>query len=120
VRAITKNASAGNDLWEWPRCAISCVVLTIFTIAAPRCGDDNTDQQPLIIRSIVDQTLIGNRSMVDRCQVTDAVTGSGSTTVCLNATANGGEQQGAPPMMAVPNFPRSEAEPRGSPSRVTE
>jgi hypothetical protein len=120
ARAITKSASTGNDLLHALHCAISCVVLTIFTIAALRCADDNTDQQPVIIRSTADQTLIGKRSMADRCQVTDAVPGSGSTTVCLNATANGGEQQGAPSMMAVPNFPRREAEPRSSPSRVTE
>jgi hypothetical protein len=58
--AITKTASARNDLWHASHCAISCAALTIFTIAALRCDDDNTDQQPIIIGSTADHTLIEN------------------------------------------------------------
>jgi hypothetical protein len=44
-----KTASAGNDLWHASHCAISCLVLTIFTIAALRRGTDNSDQQPIML-----------------------------------------------------------------------
>jgi hypothetical protein len=58
ARAIIKTTSTGNNLWHALHCAISCLVLTIFTIAALRRDADNSDQQPIMHRASVDHPLI--------------------------------------------------------------
>jgi hypothetical protein len=52
-----KTASTGNNLWHALHCAISCLVLTIFAIAAVRRDAENSDQQPIMHRASVDHLL---------------------------------------------------------------